>query len=384
MRELGLQIRTHLSGGLRCGGSSGRCITSGGGVGGLDCGRDGVDSVERSSRASGDDDVVPDPRDKQEQSQRGRDDGPLSLLCGRADRLVPWPALAWWAATLPGSAARGGITAWVRFVAFAVRVVMSRAASVVAVDVDSFRAAAPPGHGSGIAGGVGVSSGGEPRRPRRGAGAVRVLGRGEELKEDGATLFPSALAGGADSGGDTATRARVHQEEGCGVVGEGNVAVVGAASERSSPTRGCGRAARDKGEADGEQGRGAGAGGAAEKVVVVLLPTHRSYLDFVLVSLFCACMRSFPGLSWLRVPKVAAADGPFGKEGTPLRWLMEKLGERQASLFPTLAELGWQEKLARMRCHPKWISRRLNIIACFGAMRFPAIFSAKRRRRKLK
>ncbi|CAN0529177.1 unnamed protein product, partial [Ectocarpus sp. 8 AP-2014] len=74
---------------------------------------------------------------------------------------------------------------------------------------------------------------------------------------------------------------------------------------------------------------GAGSGGEADgagKVVVVLLPTHRSYLDFVLVSLFCASMRSFPGLSWLRVPKVAAADGPFGKEGTPLRWLMGKLG----------------------------------------------------------
>ncbi|CAM9412216.1 unnamed protein product, partial [Laminaria digitata] len=55
-------------------------------------------------------------------------------------------------------------------------------------------------------------------------------------------------------------------------------------------------------------------------------PTHRSYLDFVLVSLLCAAMRSLPGLSWLRVPKVAAADGPFGEEGTPLRWFMEKLG----------------------------------------------------------
>lgn len=238
---------------------------------------------------------------------------------------MPWPALAWWAATLPGSAARGGVTVWVRFVAFAVRVVMSRAASAVAVDIDSFCAAAPPGcRTAEIAGGVDEGSVGGSGRQRRGrgpeagarAGAVRVSRRGEELKEDGAGVFRD-VAGGATGGGGEAIRAKVHQEEGGDVVDQGSVAVAGAAGERRWRTRGCEGAARDK--AGGEVG---------EKVVVVLLPTHRSYLDFVLVSLFCASMRSLPGLSWLRVPKVAAADGPFGKEGTPLRWLMEKLGER--------------------------------------------------------
>ena len=306
LRELGLQIRTHRSGGLRSGesgSSGGRSVASG--------------SVD------GGDDFVADPTDKVETAQRGRGGGPLSLLCGRADRLVPWPALAWWAATLPGSAARGGVTTWVRFVAFAVRVVMSRAASVVAVDVDSFRAAAPPGHRAGVADGVGVGSWGEPGRQRRGARAARALQRGEDLKDDGATLFRGAVASRA---GDKATRVRAHPQGGCGVAGEGSAAVVGAAGEQSWRMRGCEGAATDKGEGYG--GREVAGGGAAEKVVVVLLPTHRSYLDFVLVSLFCASMRSFPGLSWLRVPKVAAADGPFGKEGTPLRWLMEKLGER--------------------------------------------------------
>lgn len=278
LRELGLQIRTHRSGGLRCGGTCG-------GVNGLGCVRDGADSVERRGGANGGEGNAADPRDKEDETKRGRGGGPLSLLCGRADRLLPWPALAWWAATLPGSTARGGVTAWVRLVAFAVRVVMSRAASVVAVDVDSFRAAAPPGHRVGVTGDAGVGSGGEPTGQRRRTGAVRGLRRGEELEEDGAAMCHDGVAGWADNGEDEATR--------------------------------------------GDGGRG----GAAENVVVVLLPTHRSYLDFVLVSLFCASMRSFPGLSWLRVPKVAAADGPFGKEGTPLRWLMEKLGKRGASFF---------------------------------------------------
>lgn len=340
LRELGLQIRTHRSGGLRCGGSGGRSSTRGGGggdVGGLDFSGERGESVERGDSASAGDDVVVNPRDKRENTQIGcrRGGRPLSLLCGRADRLVPWPALAWWAATLPGSVARGGVTLWVRLVAFAVRVVMSRAASAVAVDVDSFRAAAPPGHRAGVVGvggvdvaGVGEQPGRQRRGRGRGPGAVRALRRGEDHKEDGA----AARVRDDDGGEGKATRARVHEEEGCGVVGKGSAAVgeesaavVGTTGERSRRNRECQGAARAKGEGGGGRG-GRGGGAAAEKVVVVLLPTHRSYLDFVLVSLFCASMRSFPGLSWLRVPKVAAADGPFGKEGTPLRWLMEKLG----------------------------------------------------------
>lgn len=308
LQELGLQIRTHRTGGLRCGASGGRSSTQRGSVGGLDCAKHGDDSVEREDNANGGGDVVVNPRGKREDARGGRGGRPLSLLCGRADRLVPWPALAWWAATLPGSAARGGVTAWVRLVAFAVRVIMSRTASVVAVDVDSFRAAAPPGHRAEV-----VGSGNEPGRQRQEVGAVIVPRRGEELDGDSAALFRDVEA----------ARTRVHRNEGCGVVGDGGAAVVGAAGERSGRTEGCNRAEKETGERRG----GKGGGGAPEKVVVVLLPTHRSYLDFVLVSLFCASMRSLLGLSWLRVPKVAAADGPFGKEGTPLRWLMEKLGE---------------------------------------------------------
>eukprot|EP00752_Nemacystus_decipiens_P003513 g3241.t2 len=314
LRELALQIETHRSGGLRCGGS---------GVGGLGRAIYGADTVSRSGSANGGDDAVADPRNQEEKAQRSRGDGDLSLLCGRADRLVPWPALAWWAATIPGSAARGGVTVWVRLVAFAVRVVMSRAASVVAVDSDSFRTAAPPGHRARVSDGVSVGSEGGSGRQRRGGEALRGLRRDEDTKEDGEILFGDHVANGADSGGDETTRATIHQEKGCGVVHEGGGAIADARGELSWQRQERRGAAR-KTEGDGE--RGAVAGGTAENVVVVLLPTHRSYLDFVLVSLFCASMRSFPGLSWLRVPKVAAADGPFGKEGTPLRWLMEKLG----------------------------------------------------------
>lgn len=253
---------------------------------------------------------------------------------------MPWPALAWWAATLPGSAARGGVTVWVRLVAFAVRVVMSRAASVVAVDVDSFRAAAPPGHGAKWDSGDGNGNGsvdeihvgvevGDVRR--REGGTVRGVPRrrDEELKEDGAALFSSGVAVGAGGGGggssNRASSGRVGRtgqaEGGGGTVGERKGAAFGGAAGG-----GCSRR-RGSGCFTKENGGGTGVHMPMEKVVVVLLPTHRSYLDFVLVSLFCASMRSFPGLSWLRVPKVAAADGPFGKEGTPLRWVMEKLGE---------------------------------------------------------
>lgn len=248
---------------------------------------------------------------------------------------MPWPALAWWAATLPGSAARGGVTVWVRLVAFAVRVIMSRTADVVAVDVDSFRAAAPPGHrGTAVgdvetrnANAVGTSEAEDTWRPRR-AGAARASRRGDELKEDGAALFcdgdgdvgtgTSTVGEEGEEGEDTNPRVRavraVREEDG-GSLGKGCAGVVGASR----------RPWQCQGEARGEGLQGAG--GAEENVVVVLLPTHRSYLDFVLVSLFCASMRSLPGLSWLRVPKVAAADGPFGKAGTPLRWMMENLGE---------------------------------------------------------
>ncbi|CAN0353715.1 unnamed protein product, partial [Discosporangium mesarthrocarpum] len=68
------------------------------------------------------------------------------------------------------------------------------------------------------------------------------------------------------------------------------------------------------------QGRGAGA------PVVVLLPTHRSYLDFVLLSLLCMALRAAPGLGWLRVPHVAAAEGAFGGKGSLMHWILARLG----------------------------------------------------------
>ncbi|CAM9318219.1 unnamed protein product [Ectocarpus sp. 12 AP-2014] len=320
LRELGLQIRTHRSGGLRCGGRVDDTRTSqraggapegnpvavseeehggSGGDGGRPLGHNGDDIETNGATAKKkNDDEVGDAGDRLTRRRRRQS---LSVLCGRADRLVPWPALAWWAATLPGSAARGGVTLWVRLVAFAVRVVMSRAASAVAVDVDSFREAAPPRYGAGAD---------DASR----AGYVR----GDGVKEDGAATAPSVDGEAAGGGGGS---------DG-GYIGGGGGGGRGEKSAAAAAATGA-----DSGEgwrAGGCGGRaGAGSGGEGEgagKVVVVLLPTHRSYLDFVLVSLFCASMRSFPGLSWLRVPKVAAADGPFGKEGTPLRWLMGKLG----------------------------------------------------------
>ncbi|CAB1112580.1 unnamed protein product [Ectocarpus sp. CCAP 1310/34] len=328
LRELGLQIRTHRSGGLRCGGRGDDTRTSlraggapegnrvavgeehgggGGGGGGRPLGHNG-DDIETAmtmtmtngvTAKKNSDDEVPGAGDRLTRRRRRRS---LSVLCGRADRLVPWPALAWWAATLPGSAARGGVTLWVRLVAFAVRVVMSRAASAVAVDVDSFREAAPPGYGVGA----------------DGASRGRSVG-GDGVKEDGAATAPS-VDGEAAGGGGGSDGGYIGGGGGGGGRGEKSAATAAAAGADGGDgwrAGGCGGRA---GAGRGEEGEGAG------KVVVVLLPTHRSYLDFVLVSLFCASMRSFPGLSWLRVPKVAAADGPFGKEGTPLRWLMGKLG----------------------------------------------------------
>ncbi len=316
LRELSLQIQTHRSGGLRCGGGGGRNSATGGGVVREASTHGG--SVELGAGSNGrDSDAANVSRSKE---RRGRRFGPLSLLCGRADRLVPWPALAWWAATLPGSAARGGVTVWVRLVAFAVRVVMSRTAAAVAVDVDSFRAAAPPGHRGAAVGGADMRNAGgageadETWLPRR-AGAAAASRRGDELKEDGAALCCGGAVSAGTGGEEVKDRVRAGREEGGGSLDGGCAGVVGASR----------RPWQCPGEAKGEGLQLAG--GAAENVVVVLLPTHRSYLDFVLVSLFCASMRSLPGLSWLRVPKVAAADGPFGKAGTPLRWMMENLGE---------------------------------------------------------
>lgn len=276
--------------------------------------------------------------------------GRLALLCGGGDRLIQWPALAWWAATFPGSAARGGVTVWVRVVAFAVRVVLCRAASVVAVDVDSFRCAAPPGHRASLVDlGEGAVEAGGGRRRRLGGGGRR----GEEIKEDGlvvdgvvaadaldvvvADSAATDVRGDAGDAGDAA--ADVHADVNADVHGDVDVDVRGRVSsvgddgntpvERASAEVEAGGNAQPEaavavaGFGGGDDGGGGGGGG---DVVVVLLPTHRSYLDFVLVSLLCAAMRSLPGLSWLRVPRVAAAEGAFGEQGSPLRWLLEKLG----------------------------------------------------------
>ena len=272
LQELALQIKTHRAGGLRGGASASRHDLE------EDC-REG-DSPPQEDGA-----------------------GRLSLMCRRSDGLAPWPALAWWAATLPGSVRRGGMTVWVRVVAFATRAVLCRAVSSVAVDADSFRAAAPPGH--------------VPARnaENAGHGGIRLRrcfagGREQEIKEDGLVL--DSLSGGCPPG--VASTGNV--DEGAGRVGDGHGGQGGGT-------------AKEKGEGGSDAG-GYAAGG---RVVVVLLPTHRSYLDFVLVSLMCAALRSLPGLGWLRVPKVAAADGPFGDRGSSLRWFMEKLGEHRKSVL---------------------------------------------------
>ena len=193
------------------------------------------------------------------------------------------------------------MTVWVRVVAFAARAVLCRAVSSVAVDVDSFRAAAPLGH---VPAGNAVNAGRGVIRLRR----CFAGGREQEVKEDGLVL--DSLSGGCPSG----VAAAGTVDEGAGRVGGGH-----------------GGEAEGEGTAKEKGKRGSDAGGyaAGGRVVVVLLPTHRSYLDFVLVSLLCAALRSLPGLGWLRIPKVAAADGPFGDRGSSLRWFMEKLGERR-------------------------------------------------------
>ncbi|CAM9468113.1 unnamed protein product, partial [Ectocarpus sp. 8 AP-2014] len=270
LRELGLQIRTHRSGGLRCGGRGDDTGTSlrvggapkgnrvavgeeedGGGGGGRPLGHNGDDVETNSATAKeNNDDGVGGAGDWLTRRRRRRRRS-LSVLCGRADRLVPWPALAWWAATLPGSAARGGVTLWVRLVAFAVRVVMSRAASAVAVDVDSFREAAPPGYGAAAG-----------RASRAGSA------RGDGVKEDGAATVPSVDGEAAGGGGGS---------DG-GYIGSGG----GRVEKSAAAAAAAGADGGDGWRAGGCGGRaGAGSGGEADgagKVVVVLLPTHRSYL----------------------------------------------------------------------------------------------------------
>lgn len=257
----------------------------------------------------------------------------LSFLCRGGDRLIPWPALAWWAATLPGSAARGGVTIWVRIVAFGVRVVMCRAASVVAVDVASFRAAAPPGFREENKEGF----------IRVGYGKSNCTGTGgdrQDAEEDDRNLTSlqensSSSGNGSSSGGkgglNNHSKSSIGGGRGGG--GDGEYSYKNCAKEEvihSAPFCGSNRSNKEavfQQHYHHHQHQHHQVDSGREDVVVVLLPTHRSYLDFVLVSLLCAAMRSLPGLSWLRVPKVAAADGPFGQENSPLRLIMEKLGE---------------------------------------------------------
>ncbi|CAM9486306.1 unnamed protein product, partial [Sphacelaria rigidula] len=283
--ELGLQIEAHREGRLRCGSDTSfrhpaATIT-------YPRYTESRENADRNSSESGHSTSSSSP------SAAAR----LTFLSRRADRLVPWPALAWWAATLPGSAARGGVTLFVRLVAFGVRVVLSRAATCVAVDVASFVAASPPGYdGMVLPDAVqGVSNGAS------GTGT----GTSEAEKADSDSRDDSEHDIGFESG----TGRRISSR-------------ASISSRTASPAPNAGTVGGKRLGYEPRAGQGGGDGG----VVVVLLPTHRSYLDFVLVSLLCAAMRSSPGLSWLRVPRVAAAEGPFGKEGSPLRWILEKLG----------------------------------------------------------
>lgn len=203
-----------------------------------------------------------------------------------------------------------------RLVAFCVRTVLCRVSRAVAVDLESFVAAAPPGCPRGtprpsIA--SGPEGAGREERPTedqgKGAAFASRVGRREEIKEDVVL----------DAGGEPLTDAAAVLPSGSRGAGAGW-------SERGGGGGGdWGREA----EREGEEG-----GGEEPKrePVVVLVPTHRSYLDFVLVSLLCATMRCSPGLSWLRVPMVAAASDAFGPEGSPLRWLLARLGERSGSI----------------------------------------------------
>lgn len=378
MSELGLQIEAHREGRLRCGSDTSfrhpaATIT-------YPRYTESRENADRNSSESGHSTSLSSP------SAAAR----LTFLSRRADCLVPWPALAWWAATLPGSAARGGVTLFVRLVAFGVRVVLSRAATCVAVDVASFVAASPPGYvNPDVQGGETGQGSTQAAAPAEtveimdveqvsdggGTTCKRVGEEVKEMKEDGMVL-PDAVQGASNGASGTGTgtseaekadsdsrddsehdigfesgtgrrissRASISSRTASPAPNAGTVggkrlgdeprvgpdAKVQATDHRSavdcarSHGRGCFRGPEVEGhEDDDEAGQGGGDGG----VVVVLLPTHRSYLDFVLVSLLCAAMRSSPGLSWLRVPRVAAAEGPFGKEGSPLRWILEKLGE---------------------------------------------------------
>lgn len=280
---------------------------------------------------------------------------------------MPWPALAWWTATLPGSPSRGGVTLVVRIVAFGVRAVLCRAATCVAVDVESFVAAAPPRLGepeAGACGRVGRRRTG-PATATSDIGPETVSGAGRkgireeirEMKEDGMmmTMVPTdtATVGGApsgavsdaaeavvrgggsdsqkerelDSGFDRRTGSRSGPlRRGAGVVLEASRETIGGRAFLGTDATVLGQGDTCQTKSCDTTKRG-GAGVEESGMVVVLLPTHRSYLDFVLVSLLCAAMRSSPGLSWMRVPRVAAAEGPFGKKGSLLRWILEKLGE---------------------------------------------------------
>lgn len=345
--ELGLQIERHGEGGLRCGSNSvfdghnpedirtpnppiqAKPLTT-------DAGENGQNSTEETSS----------PR---LQSIFSSSKGRLALLSRRTDRLPPWPALAWWAATLPGSSARGGVTLWVRVVAFCVRAVLSRAFSCVAVDVDSFAAASPPGYKSEPAArgeGSACDSAGVVRIEGRTGSGVRGQGRFSgkrnrgEFKEDGMLMVDGTVDRVAIEGGNTlnerdatddqhgsASREVADTQANTDVRDnlEDRVETLGLHSEESEVNR-----ARSGGVQRWEGAEEPG-GSSNGDIVVVLVPTHRSYLDFVLVSLLCAVIRCSPGLSWLRVPRVAAAEGPFGGKGSPLRWLLEKLGKASGS-----------------------------------------------------
>lgn len=231
---------------------------------------------------------------------------PLSFLSKRLDRQVPWPALAWWAATLPGSAAQGGLTLWIRLVAFCARVVLCRVSAVVAVDMESFVRASPPGYSGNVDGpfsGRFVASGHREASTDDSKSSKFKCGRRRaEMKED----VVLDVVGDVDSG-------------------ESSCATDGSKVGLNRENRGMGPREYGAGPASSVED---GTSKDCSEVVVVLVPTHRSYLDFVLVSLLCAAMRYAPGLSWLRVPRVAAAEGAFGSRGSLLRWVLENLGEQ--------------------------------------------------------
>ncbi|CAM9235311.1 unnamed protein product, partial [Phaeothamnion confervicola] len=190
----------------------------------------------------------------------GGEDADYASIVHRRDCLLPWPSLAWWAATLPCDGA-GGVSGLVRAAAFVVRAVLARAVDGVFVDVSSFRAAAPRATSAAA--------------PAAGAAATApddAVGRysGENCRGDRCSFGSGSKCGGGSGGGNCRAR------------------------------RSC-----------------------ACPLRVVLLPTHRSFLDFVLVSLLCAAPPD-TGLEYLRMPCVAAA-GDFA-DVRLLGWLMRRLG----------------------------------------------------------